>query len=140
MPLNDATPKLLHILHAAKDFRIASEVLEARFGSEIFPLRSTVVTAAFSVELYLKYLIARAGDPIPREHDILGLFAAAPAEAKAQLAQSFPGDVDEVLTRHRHVFLEWRYIFERQTQTASLDFKSLRDLVSALQGVAESRV
>jgi hypothetical protein len=49
------------VFDAAYDFLIASKILEEKFGQKVFPLRSTIVNTAFSVELYLKYLDILAG-------------------------------------------------------------------------------
>jgi hypothetical protein len=132
-------PDPKHILHAASDFRIASELLAERFGPGKFPLRSTVVTAAFSIELYLKYLVAREGQPAPRGHDLVDLFGKVPPATRAKIAASFQGDVLEVLTPNRGIFEEWRYIFERQGKDFFLDFRSLLRVVKALRTVAESK-
>ena len=126
------------ILHAARDFRLASQMLQAHFGESRFPLRSTVVTTAFSVELYLKYLAATQGADPPRGHDILKIFAALSPELQALVRQHFtdPKPLDQVLKDNKAVFIDWRYIYENQ-EGASLDFSSLSRLASACDAAAQ---
>jgi hypothetical protein len=125
-----------HILHAARDSRSAS----ARLGSgpDPGPIRSVVVTAAFSAELYIKYLSFKSRGLYDRGHDISVLFAALPDDVRRDVASAYRGggSVESTLLTMRGVFLDWRYIFEHQHASFSLSLADLRALVEALESVA----
>ncbi len=130
-----------HIQDAANDFRIGYEKLASMFGQRVFPLRSTVVLAALSVEIQLKFLIAKSGGEPPRIHKLNELFQKLDKELQDQLRirwkqhKSGPPVVslDEALVHLDSVFVDWRYIYEKQTQEIMLNFSSLRRLVDCLQ-------
>jgi HEPN domain-containing protein len=126
------------ILDAARDFRIGSAKMGSPFEGGVFPLRSAVVTLAFSIELYLKYLAARTlGAPV-KGHDLSYLFGALPQTVRdavgTHYAHSRP--ITEVLAAHKDAFIEWRYIYEQQAGHFSLDIQSLRLINEALEATA----
>ena len=124
--------------HAARDFQTGSGILADRFGRAVFPLRSTVVTAAFSVELYLKCLLRLTAGTIPKSHKLVDLHDALPTDTKdlvkAQYGQVAPksGGFRDVLLEHNATFVEWRYLFEKQSETFALDYQPLRNAAVAL--------
>lgn len=108
------------------------------FEQRVFPLRSAVVTLAFSLELYLKYLAAMSlGEPRPG-HDLAKLWALLPQWMRDQVAQHYSHgrSIEDVLQTHKDVFIEWRYIFEKQHTTFTLDLQSLRLFCDALEATA----
>lgn len=127
------------ILHAARDFRIASEILKGRFGQPVFPLRSTIVTMAFSIELYLKYLTSCANIKIEREHDLLKIYNKLPASIKDDITATFKGPrpIPDILEDFKMLFVDWRYIYDKQDRAISInDIPSLVSLQDALEIVA----
>ena len=75
-----------------------------------------VVNAAFSCELYLKFLI---GSKCPG-HDLEQLFQRLDPKLQNEIRdevaseiQSYPLSFDELLKRAKDVFKEWRYLYER---------------------------
>jgi hypothetical protein len=126
-----------HIFHAASDFRTGSDILGQRFGQRIWPIRATVVTAAFAAELYLKCLLLLTTRAIPKVHKLVDLYDNLPSETRKAVEASYqsirPGAaIREVLIAHNATFVDWRYIFEKQDKPFSLDFGSLRDACAAL--------
>lgn len=123
-----------HILDAARDFRIGASMLEAHFGERVFPLRSTVVALAFSIELYLKYLSARATGQPAWGHDLTALYRALPGSIHDLIGRHYrrAAPIMAVLEANKTVFEDWRYIYEKQDSVFSLDFESLRALSAAL--------
>jgi len=126
------------VLDAARDFRIASQMLGAQFGQTYWPLRSTVMCAAFSAELYLKYLAVGTTGDLEREHDLRKLYDALPEGVRILVATKYQGQrpLLDVLSEHRATFVEWRYIFEKQSGAFGLDCNSLIALCSALDAAA----
>lgn len=126
------------ILDAARDFRIASEMLRSKFGEPIFPLRSTVVTIAFSIELYLKYLAASVGLEI-KGHDLNVLYMKLPEDMRTRIASQFCGSrpIVDILQDYRNIFVDWRYIYEKQDSSFSInDIPSLLSLRDTLEQLA----
>src|SRR5438445_12241453 len=81
-----------YVFDAARDFHTGSEILAGQFGQAVFPLRTTVVSSAFSVELYLKCLLLLTIGTVPKSHKLLDLYDALPTGTK-DLAQSKYSDV-----------------------------------------------
>ena len=131
-----------HIFDAANDLRIGSEILESKFGEPVFPLRSTVVTAAFAAELYLKCLLYVCGKDVPRGrdgHNLKTLYEALGNDLQQKVETHFKESVHGTQTiralteEFQNTFNDWRYIYEKQSNTfLLLNFKSLRTLVQVL--------
>ena len=123
-----------HIFHAARDFQTGSEILADRFGQAVFPLRSTVVTAAFSVELYLKCLLLLTAGSIPRSHKLVDLHDALPSDTKGLVKAKYvevapdSGELRDILLEHNATFVEWRYLFEKQSGSFTLNYQPLRNV------------
>ncbi|MGY0574306.1 hypothetical protein ACTGJ9_027210 [Bradyrhizobium sp. RDM12] len=102
------------------------------------------VNAAFAVELYLKTLACVHGLEM-RGHDLLGLFDQLPEEALEQLRQEIvlapATDGIKDLTgfrveieRLRHVFVEWRYLYERDS-ASEIRFLELIHILNVLHNI-----
>lgn len=130
-----------HVFDAANDLRIGSEILESRCGEPVFPLRSTVVTAAFSAELYMKCLLYVSGRDVPRGrdgHDLKILYEALGPDLHQKIESNFKAGnhdaqtVPALIEEFKDTFNDWRYIYEKQSVAFSLNLKSLRALVKVL--------
>jgi HEPN domain-containing protein len=126
------------IRDAARDFRIGSSMMGSPFDQSIFPLRSAVVTLAFSIELYLKYLAAKSLGKAPKGHDLAKLFSHLPETVRDKIAKSYGSGraIQQLLDVHKDAFIEWRYIYEQQGSSFHVDIGSLRQLCDALDATA----
>lgn len=102
------------------------------------------VNAAFAVELYLKTLASVHGLEM-RGHDLLELFDQLPPEVlellrcEIALAPPTEGITDLAgfrveVERLRHVFVEWRYLYERNT-ASEIRFHELIRILDVLHNV-----
>ena len=130
-----------YVFDAANDLRVGSEILASKFGEPIFPLRSTVVTSAFSVELYLKCLLYVSGKAIPRGrsgHDLKILYQALGSNLQDKIELDFKGanrsacTILDLFDEFKNTFTDWRYIYEKQSNTFFLNYKALNILVQVL--------
>lgn len=129
-----------HIFDAANDLRIGSKILANKFGEPVFPLRSTIVTAAFSAELYLKCLLYVSDKDVPRGsagHDLKILYQNLGKDLQQKIESNKGADcgtqsISDLMEELRNTFGDWRYIYEKQGNTFSLNFRALRGLVQAL--------
>ena len=132
------TVNIKYVFDAARDFQTGSRILADQFGQAVFPLRTTVVSSAFSVELYLKCLLLLTIGTVPKSHKLLDLYDALPtdtkdvAQAKYYAVAPRSSQLRDVLAEHNGTFVEWRYLFEKQDKPFSLDWLSLRDAATAL--------
>lgn len=132
------TVNIKYVFDAARDFQVGSRILADRFGQAVFPLRTTVVSSAFSVELYLKCLLLLTVGNVPKSHKLLDLYDALPtntkdlAQAKYYAVAPQSGQLRDALAEHNGTFVEWRYIFEKQDKPFNLNYLSLRDAATAL--------
>jgi hypothetical protein len=126
------------ILDAARDFKITSKILTSRFGGVVFPIRSTIVTTAFPIELYLKYLAAHEG-VVARGHDLNALYMKLSKNLKDKIDSKFDGtrSVSNILQEYKNLFVDWRYIYEKQDGSFGVsDIQSLMALRDKLEVVA----
>ncbi len=130
-----------HIFDAANDLRIGSEILGNKFGEPVFPLRSTIVTAAFSAELYLKCLLYVSGRNVPRGHsghDLKVLYQALQGDLQQKIESNFNSLNDsavailDLMEEFKNTFEDWRYIYEKQATSLFINYKRLYALVQAL--------
>ena len=130
-----------HIFDAANDLRIGSEILESKFGQSVFPLRSTIVTAAFSAELYLKCLLYISGKDVPRGregHDLKVLYEALESDLQQKIESNFKDTnhgtqpMLDLMDEFKNTFNDWRYIYEKQATAFLINYKALCVLVQAL--------
>ena len=131
--------KQQRILDAASDFWISSEILWSQSGQQIFPLRSTIVTTAFAIELYLKFLSSIYGVDA-WGHGLLSLFQKLPKQLKVEIRLNYKGKgtVEEALEEYKNLFVDWRYIFQKQDSCFSLDIQSLVALRDCVRIVSET--
>jgi hypothetical protein len=97
-----------------------------RKGVSVAPF---VVNAAFSIELYLKALVAKHGAKPPKGHELVKLFAKLPAAASAEIENVIPRcaanralegspNFKAYLEELNDAFVEWRYCFELERTRA----------------------
>lgn len=129
------------ILDAARDFRIGSEMLALRFGQTVFPLRSTIVTGAFSIELYIKFLMAVNNVAVAKKHDLAKLYVNLPSAVQQRVAVAYEGNgsVEQALGQFKGVFVDWRYVFEKQDTALSLNWRDFRLLGNAFELAAAAQ-
>lgn len=125
---------------AALDFSLGSAMLEKHFGDPRFPLRAMVVTKVFAIELFLKFLAAKETNAVPEGHDLFDLYTNLSENSRNAILQSYRGrrPLIDVLNENRHAFIEWRYVYEKQGASFSLDLNGLGDVVTALDAVART--
>lgn len=95
-----------------------------------------VVNLAFSIELYLKFLLAKNETP-SRGHKLLALFDSLDSTTKQEIIDLTNYDKDEfesLLSKHTEAFVEWRYLHERTVSIgAVLEF--MKKLVDCVESV-----
>ena len=130
-----------YVFDAANDLRIGSEILNSKFGETVFPVRSTIVTAAFSTELYLKCLLFVSGKDIPRGrqgHNLKILYKALGSGLQQKINKKFKAanqgsqTILDIMDDFKNTFTEWRYIYEKQDTEFFLNYKPLYELVQVL--------
>jgi hypothetical protein len=95
-----------------------------------------VVNLAFSIELYLKFLLAK--NKIP-SHKLLGLFNSLDPSIKQDIINLTNYDKDEfeeLLKKHSEAFVEWRYIYERNI-SINVDLEFMRKLIECIESIAD---
>ena len=128
----------------ASAFRLASaRCREARplpNGQAEMLMAPAVVCAAFSIELGLKTLLLKAGDP-QKGHDLEKLFLRLEKGVQDAIVArtSFPPEgFAKRLTVAAQTFDEWRYLYEKDGVAASLTF--LDSFMSAVHAEVAARV
>jgi hypothetical protein len=129
------------VYDAANDFRTGSEILKKRMGNPRFPLRSTTVLAALSVELYLKCLLygsSSSKGKILKEHRLKILYDKLENNVQKQIIKNLKTnsedapDINAILIKFDDTFSEWRYIYEQQNSTIYIQLNELFSLMRAL--------
>ena len=95
-----------------------------------------VVNLAFSIELYLKFLLAKNETP-SRGHKLLALFDSLDSTIKQEIIDLTDYDKDEfesLLSKHTEAFVEWRYIHERNV-SINVDIKFMRKLIDCVESI-----
>lgn len=83
-----------------------------------------VVCSAFSIELGIKAILLRSGQP-PKTHNLVKLFAALPSAVQDQiiLACGKPRKhFDAALSVAAELFEEWRYVYEIENPEVDIGF------------------
>ena len=129
------------ILITANSFVCAAErcfeakpIRPGQFQSLIVP---TVVCSAFAIELYFKAIITFESNNA-KGHDLSQLYLnCSTASQNAVVSQLCitRGEFDKKIQVMSNAFVEWRYIFEKETLNIDLQF--LNDLTAASKSVAE---
>jgi hypothetical protein len=100
-----------------------------------------IVNLVLSVELYLKYLIAKNiasyESKLIKEHDLSKLFALLDSTTQNEIINANNYDKNkfkEILDKHSKVFIEWRYLHEQNFKDADTLF--LANLIHSLEFIA----
>ncbi len=95
-----------------------------------------VVNLAFSIELYLKFLLAKNGKQC-RGHKLLDLFDLLDSTIQQEIIDLTDYDKDEfksLLSKHTEAFVEWRYMYEKDV-SISADLKFMRKLIDCVESI-----
>lgn len=137
-------PKDLQIYQAAKQFSIGAGVIHKHTripDTMMFAIQPFVTCATFSLELYLKCILAIEGQTEVKGHKVAKLFEKISigskngvlffvrgAYANLELPLTF---IEEHIRAMDNAFVDWRYLHE--VKTASLDLQFLSRIVWACQ-------
>jgi HEPN domain-containing protein len=105
-------------------------------GQIEFFIVPAVVNLAFSIELYLKFLLAKNETP-SRGHKLLALFDSLDSTIKQEIIDLSDYDKDEfesLLSKHTEAFVEWRYVHERNV-SINVDLKFMRKLIDCVESI-----
>ena len=97
------------------------------------------VNLAFSIELYLKYLLTKnSKNKKPcRGHNLLDLFNSLDSTIKQEIVKITGYNEEEfkiLLSKHAEAFVEWRYIYERN-KSISVNIEFMRKLIDCVESV-----
>ena len=95
-----------------------------------------VVNLAFSIELYLKFLLAKNETP-SRGHKLLDLFDSLDSTMKQEIIDLTNYDKDEfelLLSKHTEAFENWRYIHE-SNERREVDIIFMRKLIACVESI-----
>lgn len=95
-----------------------------------------VVNLAFSIELYLKFLLAK-NKTTKRRHELLDLFNLLDPSIKQDIIKLTNYNKDEfevLLKKHSEAFREWRYIHE-SNESIGADLEFMRKLVECVESI-----
>ena len=106
-------------------------------GQIEFFIVPAVVNLAFSIELYLKFLLAKNETPDSTDHNLSKLFDLLDSTIQQEIIDLTDYDKDEfksLLRKHAKAFVEWRYMHERNVSiNAYLEFmRKLADCVESI--------
>jgi len=106
---------------------------ESHVESFIVP---AIVSLAFSIELYLKFLLAK-NEISERSHDLSELFDKLDLITQQKIINSTGYDKNKfklLLYKHAETFIEWRYLHEVETDIeVNLDF--MQKLASSIESI-----
>ncbi len=100
------------------------------------PIVPAVVNLAFSIELYLKYLLAKNKKQC-RGHKLLDLFNSLYPTVKQEIIKLTEYDEEEfkiLLNKHTEAFVEWRYLHE-QNESININIEFMRKLIDCLESI-----
>ena len=126
--------------HNASAFKKSAERnLEQRpltNGKIEFFIVPAIVNLAFSVELYLKFLLGNNKTPI-KKHELLDLFNMLDPSMKQDIIKLTRYDISEfelLLKEHSTAFVEWRYLHESNTcKRVNLEF--IIELANSIESI-----
>lgn len=100
------------------------------------PLIAGVVCTAFSIELFLKFIISEKSNP-PRWHNLEALFNMLPPQTQEEVIGAMPSreSFHRSLKKVAKVFEEWRYVYEIGA-SFGVDLGFLRKLSDVLYVIA----
>jgi predicted DNA binding CopG/RHH family protein len=85
-----------------------------------------IVCAAFSIELGFKAIVLQSGGSVSG-HKLKELFSALEAPTQQQIVSAVgvaEGEFNTSLAEASNAFVEWRYIYERESANANVEFLS----------------
>ena len=82
----------MQILLNAEKFFVAYQVLKADEELSMMLMTPGIVCLSFSIELYMKYLLALTGKTPPRDHRILILFQSLPPKIQDEIYKKINGE------------------------------------------------
>jgi len=106
-------------------------------GQIEFFIVPAVVNLAFSIELYLKFLLAKNETPDSTDHNLSKLFDLLDSTIQQEIIDLADYDKDEfelLLSKHTEAFVEWRYIHERNV-SINVDLKFMRKLIDCVESI-----
>ena len=106
-------------------------------GQIEFFIVPAVVNLAFSIELYLKFLLAKNETPDSTDHNLSKLFDLLDSTIQQEIIDLTDYDKDEfesLLSKHTEAFVEWRYIHERNV-SINVDLKFMRKLIDCVESI-----
>lgn len=128
----------------AKTFRMAAErcleMWKLPDGRIESPLVPAVVNLAFSIELYLKYLIAKKGTP-RKGHELAKLFAFLDTATQNEIITSTnyqKAEFESLVNKHSDAFVDWRYLHDEDV-SRDVNIEFMRRLTYSIESIANCR-
>ena len=95
-----------------------------------------VVNLAFSIELYLKFLLTKNKKQC-RGHKLLDLFNSLDSTVKQEIIKLTEYDEEEfkiLLSKHTEAFVEWRYFYERN-ENINVNIEFMKKLIDCVESI-----
>lgn len=129
---------MFNILDNAKSFYLAAErCLEFRENKIL--LIPSIVNCAFACELYIKCILNKSNINFGKQHSLEKLFALLPENTKNKVVKNIADeDFNKNLQNISNTFIEWRYLYERDTATCEINF--LMNFTKILKVEAETQM
>jgi len=108
-------------------------------GQIEFLVVPAVVNLAFSIELYLKFLLVK-NNISARSHDLSELFNNLDSITQQKIINSTSYDENEfksLLSKHKKAFIEWRYLHEVNTEIEAI-LVFMKKLSNCLEDIAKN--
>ena len=96
-----------------------------------------IVNLAFSIELYLKFLLLAEKKTLKKTHRLLDLFNLLDSTTKQKIINLTKYDKDEfesLLSKHTEAFEDWRYIYEKN-ESISANMEFMKKLVDCVESI-----
>jgi hypothetical protein len=101
------------------------------------PLIPGIVNLAFSSELYLKYIIAKEGEP-RKGHELAKLFKWLNPEAQnniIKMTKYNEKEFEKLLFEHSNAFVDWRYLHDKNV-SMHVNIRFMERLTCSVESVA----
>jgi HEPN domain-containing protein len=108
-------------------------------GQIEFFIVPAVVNLAFSIELYLKFLLAK-NKTLRWGHNLLDLFNSLDSKIQQEIIDLTDYDKDEfesLLSKHTEAFHDWRYIHEKINKRKDVDLKFMKKLIDCVESIVD---
>ncbi len=105
-------------------------------GQIEFYVVPAVVNLAFSIELYLKYLLTKNKKQC-KSHELLDLFNSLDSTVKQEIIKLTEYDEEEfkiLLSKHTGVFVKWRYLNEKN-ESINVDIEFMKKLIDSVESI-----